>query len=298
MINFKLLLGPLRIPFLILTPVCVALGWGTAVWTGHHGMFAYLLLVLAGATAAHASVNAFNEYFDFRSGLDSRTERTPFSGGSGTLQSHPFLATFTLIAAIGTLLIVWAVGLFFVYLRGPMILIPGLAGSALVVTYTLWIVKRPFWCLVAPGFGFGPVMVVGTYIALTGEFAWTALIVSMVPFFLVSNLLLLNQFPDVDADRSVGRKHFPLLLGRRKSSTIYSIFLVLSYSVIVAGIVTSVLPKESALGFLTIAIAIPACIGAYRHGADAKKLIPFMLLNVIINIATPALVTTGLLLSK
>ena len=37
------------------------------------------------------SVNGFNEYFDYRSGLDERTNKTPFSGGSGVAGSTRFL---------------------------------------------------------------------------------------------------------------------------------------------------------------------------------------------------------------
>jgi 1,4-dihydroxy-2-naphthoate octaprenyltransferase len=261
-------------------------------------MIVHLLIVLIGALAANVSVNTFNEYFDSRSGLDSRTNKTPFSGGSGTLQAHPNLVSYTLSVAIGSLLIVGAVGLYFIHLRGPMILIPGIAGIALVITYTLWIVKMPFWCLIAPGLGMGPIMVVGTHIALSGEFAWTALIASLVPFFLVNNLLLLNQFPDVDADRSVGRKHYPLLIGRKKSSVIYGVFLTLSYFIIVIGIASSLLPMATGAGLLTISLAIPAFWGAYRHGDNVKELIPFLGLNVLINIITPALMTVGLLMSK
>jgi len=44
---------------------------------------------------------------------------------------------------------------------------------------------------------------------------------SLVPFFLVSDLLLLNQFPDAAADERVGRKHIPILIGRRASSFIH-----------------------------------------------------------------------------
>ncbi len=298
MIEIKHLFGPLRVPFLILTPACVSLGWGTAVWTGHHIMIAHLLLVFIGAIAAHTSVNALNEYFDFRSGLDSRTKRTPFSGGSGTLQAQPHAAPFALGAAIGALLIVCVIGLYFVFLRGPIMLVPGLAGCALVLTYTPLIVKKPFWCLMVPGLGFGPAMVVGTHLALTGAFAMTALIASLVPFFLVNNLLLLNQFPDVEADLSVGRKHFPLLIGRKRSSIIYGIFLLLSYCVIILGTLSSFLPGASMAGLLTIALAIPAFRGALRHGDDVKKLIPFLGLNVMITVATPALMAIGLLAGK
>ena len=89
-------LGPARLPVLALTPACLLLGLACVQWT--HGQLALreAALVLFGALAAHVSVNAFNEYLDFRSGLDALTERTPFSGGSGVLPTHPELAGLTL----------------------------------------------------------------------------------------------------------------------------------------------------------------------------------------------------------
>jgi len=86
------LLGPMRLPFLILTPACVLLGIGAAFYQSGRVDLLQVVIVLIGALAAHISVNALNEYFDFRSGLDLRTQRTPFSGGSGTLAAQPAMA--------------------------------------------------------------------------------------------------------------------------------------------------------------------------------------------------------------
>ena len=52
--------------------------------------------------------------------------------------------------------------------RLPLLLPIGLLGLVLVVSYTPWITRHPLLCLVAPGLGFGPVMVLGTLVALTG----------------------------------------------------------------------------------------------------------------------------------
>ena len=61
----------------------------------------YLVVrVFIGAISAHIGVNTFNEYADFKSGLDSLTRRTPFSGGSGSLPQNPALATAVLYIAI------------------------------------------------------------------------------------------------------------------------------------------------------------------------------------------------------
>jgi 1,4-dihydroxy-2-naphthoate octaprenyltransferase len=290
----KEIVGPMRVPFLILTPACVLLGVGTAVWSSEGISILYVVLTLIGALAAHISVNAFNEYFDFRSGLDFKTQRTPFSGGSGTLPANPVLAKQALLTAIIAFGVTAAIGLFFVQRWGPGLFLTGIPGLFLLYAYTPWIAHHALWCLIAPGLGFGPFMVMGTHFVLTGTYQWTAFIASLVPFFLVSNLLLLNQFPDVEADRSVGRRHFPILIGRRGSSLVYGGFLLAAYLTILLGVLLNLLPNLTLLGLMTLALALPAALGAYRHSDNIPRLIPIMVLNVIINIVTPVLMAIGL----
>jgi 1,4-dihydroxy-2-naphthoate octaprenyltransferase len=296
MAEIKYMLGPMRLPFLILTPACVALGFGTALWTQGNVSTFQVIMVLVGAIAAHISVNAFNEYFDFKSGLDFHTQRTPFSGGSGTLPAKPHMAKHALIIAITSFSLVVTIGIYFLSVRGPALLPIGALGLFLLIFYTPWIAHHPFLCLVAPGLGFGPFMVMGTHIALTGYYSWTALVASLIPFFLVSNLLLLNQFPDVEADRDVGRKHLPIVIGRRASSLLYAGFLVMTYIVLIWGVYSQYLPMASLIGLATAVLAVPVILGAYRYAENAKKLIPAMGINVVINILTPALISIGLII--
>lgn len=285
----------MRIPFLILTPACVLLGYGTAVWRCGQVSVSYLILILIGAISAHISVNAFNEYFDFRSGLDFKTERTPFSGGSGTLPQKPDMADYALMTAIVTFVITGLIGVFFLYIRGLLLLPIGIFGLLIVVTYTSWLTGNLWLCLIAPGLGFGTLMVMGTDFVLTGEYSWTGLFASFVPFFLVSDLLLLNQFPDVEADQSIGRRHLPIVAGRKTSSFVYSAFLLLAYLSIVSGVYLEYLPKASLIGLATILIAVPASVGAFRCSDDVNNLVRYMGLNVIITILTPVLVAIGTL---
>ncbi len=221
MADIKSVLGPMRVPFLILTPACVLLGFATAVWTTGEVQLLNFILALIGAVSAHISVNAFNEYFDYKSGLDEKTERTPFSGGSGTLQAKPGAVKTALITSWASFFITTCIGIYFLTSQGLGLLPLGLLGLLIIYSYTVFLVYNPLLCLLAPGLGFGPLMVVGTYYVCAGSYSWTAVVVSLVPFFLVSNLLLLNQFPDVKADQSVGRRHFPILIGKKKSSIIY-----------------------------------------------------------------------------
>ncbi len=291
----KDLLGPMRLPFVVLTPACVILGLGTAVWTSGHVRIVHVILALVGAISAHISVNAFNEYFDFKSGLDFRTKRTPFSGGSGTLPEKPSMARKAMGTAIAALIVTGLIGVYFLYVRGMLLLPLGILGLFILLAYTPWLAHNSLLCLMSPGLGFGTLMVMGTDFVLTGEYSWTAFIASLVPFFLVSDLLLLNQFPDVEADKSIGRKNFPILIGRRGSSFIYGAFLLSAYVAIAFGVYFDYLPKLCLMGLLTFFIALPVSINAYRYADNIEKLMPSMGLNVIINLATPVLVAIGLL---
>lgn len=294
--KIKGLLGPMRPPFLLLTPACVLLGLATAFWRTGRVSAASFILALIGAVSAHISVNALNEYFDFRSGLDTRTQRTPFSGGSGTLPAQPGLTRSALMTSLISLAVTTLIGLHFLWLRGWWLLPLGILGILVIVAYTPWFTRHPFLCLIAPGLGFGPLMVMGTDFVLTGAYSWAAFVASLVPFFLVNDLLLLNQFPDVEPDRGVGRKHLPVLIGRRTSSLVYGAFLLLAYASIGVGVILGVLPDGALLGVLTLVIAVRAMLGAYRHAEEMGGLMPYLGLNVVINLVTPVLVALGLFL--
>ena len=284
----------MRVPFLFLTPACVVIGIGTAYGqTGKLNWF-NVIIVLIGALATHISTNVFNEYFDFKSGLDAKTQRSPFSGGSGTLQAEPEMEKPVLIMAWATVLFITAIGIYFVILHGWQLLPLGLFGVFLAITYTIWWTKNPLACLLAPGLGFGVVMVMGTHFALTGTYTWEAFIASLLPTFLVSNLLLLNQFPDVEADQSIGRKHYPIAIGRNSSSILYGIFLLLAYLSVIVGVLIKLLPIFSLLALLTSILGWKIFQNARQNAENIEALAPSMGMNVIVNLATPILLAIGL----
>ena len=284
----------MRLPFLILTPACVVLGLATAVWTGGQVNWFHFVLVLIGAVSAHIAVNAFNEYFDFKSGLDANTQRTPFSGGSGRLQQNPDLEKPALYMAWFFLGLVGTVGIYFAWKISAALIPLGVLGLLIIYFYTEWITRFPLLCLIAPGLGFGSLMVMGTDFVLTGSYSWTAFLASLVPFFLVSNLLLLNQFPDAEADQSIGRKHYPIQIGKVKSSRIYLAFLALPFGAILIGVASGLFPLSSLIGLFALLLAIPITKGVLTNAEDTEKLIPTLGQNVIVNLVTPVLVAIGL----
>jgi len=291
------LLGPMRLPFLTLVPACVLLGVAVAAYDGSELNMTGIWLALLGALAAGIAVNALNEYFDFHSGLDQQTVRTPFSGGSGTLPARPELARPTLIMAWLSLGVVVVIGIWLLNEHGLTLLPIGAAGIVLIVFYSTRVVRWPLVCLFAPGFGFGTLMVLGTTLAAGGEITATAFAASLVPLFLVNNLLLLNQFPDVDADRAVGRKTLPIAIGRRGASEVYLLFALLGALSLGISIWTGWLPVSTAIGGIGFALTVPVFVGARRHARDIERLKPWMALNTAICLATTLLVAGGLYLS-
>ncbi len=296
MTNLPYIMRSMRLPFIILTPACVLLGIGTAFWTHGNVNLLQLVLVLIGAIAAHISVNTFNEYFDFKSGLDFKTDRTPFNGGSGALVEKPENEKNVLVVAWISFIITAAIGFYFLSVRGIMLLPIGVVGLALIYSYTIWVTRNPFLCLVAPGIGFGILMVMGTHFVLTGEYSLIAFIASLIPFFLVNNLLLLNQFPDAEADKTVGRNHLPIRYGEKASSIIYGLFLLLTYLVVICGVYYDFLPRYSLLGLISIVFAIPASYGVIKYANEIDQIKKYLGLNVSINIVTPVLISIGLFL--
>ncbi len=297
--DIKALLGPARAPFLTLPPVVTLLGLGVAVWrTNGHVHYWYFLLALIGALTIHISVNALNEYHDYKTGLDELTQRTPFSGGSGALQARPDLAKKALGLGVVTAIITLLIGVIFFWRWGFGIVPLGILGLLVVITYTPLLTHIPIACLIAPGLGFGLLMVMGADYVLSGSYSLAAFWASLTPFFLVNDLLLLNQLPDVEADRQVGRRHYPMIIGREKSTLLYGVQLALAYLSLIIGVILGYLPALTLLGLLTIIIAIPTYRGVRAHANDMENLIPFMGKNVLINLATPLLMAVGLFIAN
>jgi 1,4-dihydroxy-2-naphthoate octaprenyltransferase len=296
--------GPARVPFLWLTPSCMALGvaacWALARQHGLALAWPDALLAVLGALAAHVSVNALNEYSDFRSGLDSHTQRTPFSGGSGVLPAHPELAPAALLMGCASLAVTALAGLYFLWTQ-PGVLWPlapvGLVGMTLVVAYTPWVTRHPWLCLLAPGLSFGPLMMLGASAVLLGRLSEPVALLAMLPFGLVNNLLLLNQFPDVDADRSASRLTLPMLLGRAHCWPVLAGLFVLAYGALLAAVWLLGVPWGACLGLLTLPLAVNVVWGAARHAEDVPALLPFMGMNVLTSLLTPVLAALGIVLS-
>lgn len=296
MSTISTLISTTRPPFLLLTPVVLSLVYALSYWLQGDIDLGLASLIMIAALSAHISVNTFNEYADFSSELDFNTRRTPFSGGSGALPSDPNSAIGVYLLAWSTLIITIGIGLYFIYLRGWMLLPLGLVGIGIITSYTSWLTKKPWLCLIAPGFAFGPIFIIGSCLVLTGNYSLNSIAVSLPIFFLSNNLLLLNQFPDIQADRDVGRNHLAIQHGTSFASRIFLLFTLLAYISLGIAVSLSLLPQGALLGLLPGVFSLIASIKIIISHQNAEALLAAMKLNVITNLSTPILIAIGILL--
>jgi 1,4-dihydroxy-2-naphthoate octaprenyltransferase len=290
------ILQTMRPSFLVLTLACIFLGLCTSLATGASIDKVLFMFIFIGAMSAHISVNMLNEYHDFKSGLDFKTIKTPFSGGSGALPNNPKVAKLVLLLGLLTLFITIAIGIYFVRTIGVTILLIGIVGLVIIITYTQWLNRMPRLCLIAPGMGFGLLMVIGTHIVLTLGYSLLVWLVSLIPFFLINNLLLLNQYPDMQADASVGRKTFPLAFGIKRSNQVYGVFMLLTYSLILLYVLAEILPTMGLIALIPMPLSIFAWVGAIKHKENIGNFHPYLGANVAATILTPLLLGLSILL--
>ncbi len=284
----------MRLPFLFLPVACVMLGIAVVAPEVNWGLAA---LILFAALLANISVNLLNEYSDFSSGLDFKTQKTPFSGGSGALVAEPSQSKVVRNVGMLALLVVSAIGLYFIQLRGLMLLPLGLLGVVIIVTYTDWLNKRPWLCLISPGVGIAVVMVVGTEFVLSGSYSLKGFLFSLLPFFLINNLLLLNQYPDIDADKSVGRNHFSIAYGVGHSNKVYAAFLFAAIGVLLLLISMQLLPTLALIALFPLGLSMVALYGAFKYKQTIGKHPQFLAMNVMATILTPLLAAVAVFIN-
>jgi 1,4-dihydroxy-2-naphthoate octaprenyltransferase len=112
----------------------------------------------------------------------------------------------------------------------------------------------------------------------------------------VHNLLLLNEFPDIEADRVANRKTLPITLGGRGAAIFYTVFTIMVYVWIVGAVMFKAMPVFTLLALLTLPLAVKAMRGSFRY-KERDRLIPAMAVNVMVVLLTQVLIGIGYILS-
>jgi 1,4-dihydroxy-2-naphthoate octaprenyltransferase len=292
----KMLFLETRPQFLILSPILVMLGMSMALYNGNFNAL-YFVLSIIGLVLLHTSVNTLNDYSDFKTGIDLKTPRTPFSGGSGILPAGQLTPKAVWRLGVISFLLAVPIGLFFLATRGISILPIFLLGAVFVFFYTSHITKFGLGLPeLAAGLGLGTLPVFGTFLIMNGGFSWSALYASIPSGFLVCNLLYLNEFPDRDADKFGGRKTLPIILGYKKAAMLYSAIMILTYLWVVVGVVFRLMPAWTLLSLLTLPFGIKAISGSLTF-KSVSELAPAQGANVMTVLLTQLLMGIGYILA-
>lgn len=291
-----------RPQFLFLSVALVLHGAGLAFWRqtalagGASFHWVEFLLAMFGLVLLHASVNVLNDWHDMKTGIDLKTKRTPFSGGSGMLPEGAMTPGAVLALGLGALAAGCAIGLYLVFVSGWQLLVIGGVGALLVAGYTP-VFTRIGVGEIAAGLGLGLLPVVGVYFLLTGRLDLVAWVSGMPAFFLTYNLLFLNEFPDAEADKAGGRHHMVILLGKKNARWLYAAVEIATYVTIVAGVVAGILTPWALLGLGAGFLAFQAIRGAIGDYDKFEELIPAQAANVMAVLATSALLAVGYLVA-
>jgi 1,4-dihydroxy-2-naphthoate octaprenyltransferase len=289
--SFKAWLMLPRFQFLPLTIIMVSLGTAIGAYEGYFH-FGHFLLAMFGSILVHITVNVINDYHDYVDGIDLNTQRTPFSGGSGVLPLSLLKPKQAFWFGTICLLLAMAIGFYFVMIKGwalfPLLVLAGFCAYFYNVYLSKWHMGEVF-----AGLSFGPLLVLGSYYVQTGRYSWEALVASLAPGILTSNLLFLNEFPDWEADRMGGRRHFVISLGKKDASYLFVALLTASYLCIIGGVLTKTMPAVTLIGLGTIGLGWKTAKGAVKYYDNTEKLVPVLGANVVTILGTQALLAIG-----
>ncbi|MFW6384057.1 MAG: prenyltransferase [Halodesulfurarchaeum sp.] len=235
-----------RAPFLALPVALVVLGSATAALVGGFDPLA-AGLAFVGLLALHVSINARNEYRDYRSGVDLKTDPTPFSGGSGTLPAGDLDPVAARRLATATAVLGALIGVYFLLTVGLLLLPILVVGAVSVLFYTSHLARFGLGELFA-GLGLGGLPVLGTAFVQVESITVTMVLVSVPATILTFQLLLLNEFPDVAADRAGNRRNLIHRLGRPAAGRLYAAAGLAVPASILLGWLAGPLPAWSLLG--------------------------------------------------
>lgn len=288
--RLKMMMRVTRAPFFASLVGSVLVGAAIA-W--HEGSlhWGYLVLTVLGIICVNAGLNMGNDYFDHLSGNDEiNQDLTPFSGGSRTIQEGILSARQVLIWSLFFYVIGVVIGLYLTLARGWPVLWLGVAGFFIAVFSS----APPFRLQyrghglgeLATGIGSGPLIVLGSYYVQAQRFTYEALCASIAVGCLGAALIWVNEFPDYEADRAVGKNTLVVVLGRERAVWGYAALLIATYGVIVAAVARGVFPYTMLLALLSLPLAYRALRGVARFHSSSQKLIPSIASTIQLYMAT------------
>ena len=271
-----------RMPFTSasILPILAVGAYFAGVGDGLFNILNFVLCIL-GVLIAHLSVNVLNDYFDYKDGTDEENNDyfQQVSGGSRAIELG--LITLAGTKRLGIILTIVAllIGGVILFSTNPAnvdaVLMITLIGLFLGYFYT----APPLRLVARRGLGeltifltFGPLITLGTAFAIFNgdlsmaqEHLMNCLYIGIPMGLLTTNILLINEFPDMKSDTKTNKNHLVVTFGKKASRWIYLLILGLT------AYTTLMLADSVGSEKLLIPLAILVLYGGYVFSILFKK---------------------------
>ncbi len=287
-----------RAPFFTAAIVPVLVGTAAAFSSAHAFNALYFLLALIGMVFIHAGINLGNDYFDQKTDAQNKTP-TPFSGGSRVIQDGLISANDIFLASMISFFIGSSIGLYLYMQLGATVLALGIAGVFIGFFYTAPPFKFGYRGIgeIMVGLGFGTIIVAGAYFVQAGAINATALLASVPVAVLIALVLLINEFPDHDADKRTGKRTLVVILGKKNAVRIYQIMLAFVYFWTAAMVIAGAYPIFTLVTLLTIPMATKAIRTAGANYSKINELLPANAATIMLHLSFGLLLALGFAVS-
>lgn len=270
----------------------VSIGTALALEANQFSLLLFLAMMVA-SILIQAATNMFNEYYDYKRGLD--TAESVGIGGAIVREGVKPKTVLLLAFAFFTVSIV--LGVYICMQSSWWIAVIGLIGMAVGYLYTggpYPIAYTPFGELAA-GLFMGVLIVVISFYIQTGTVNTDSILISIPVSILVGAILLANNIRDREGDKKNGRKTLAILFGHKKARYLLNGMFIFSYGWILILIGLQIVSPWLLIVFASVPKAIEASKG-FKGKKTPIQMMPAMKATAQTNTFFGFLTTIGLLL--
>ena len=257
--------------------------FGATYALGYEIKFSILkfILFLLACLLIQATTNLFNEYYDYKHGLD----KIDSEGISGSIVKGNLSPREVMVGALVLYALAFVLGLILTFITSFYVLLVGLVCMLAGYFYTggkYPIAYSPFGEVVS-GFFMGTIIIALSFYFQTGYVNTDIIVVSIPLFIMIGAILLANNIRDLDNDKESGRRTYAILVGRNNAIKTMAISFIVVYLLNVLFIITKYASWWNLLVFVTIPLAIKIIKG-FSENNHKKTMAPFMVLTAKLTI--------------
>ena len=257
--------------------------FGATYALGYESKFSILkfILFLLACLLIQAATNLFNEYYDYKHGLD----KIDSEGISGSIVKGNLSPREVMVGALVLYVLAFILGLILTFMTSLYVLLVGLVCMLAGYFYTggkYPIAYSPFGEVVS-GFFMGTIIISLSFYFQTGYVNSDIIVVSLPLFIMIGAILLANNIRDLDNDKESGRRTYAILVGRNNAIKTMAGSFIVVYLLNILFIVTKYASWWNLLVFVTIPLAIKIIKG-FSANNHKTTMAPFMVLTAKLTI--------------